>query len=179
MESNLQIGMPIMDNQILTSLKNPPDYTEKFTEKIKKIRDSISAPIGWALYHDKDMNYSAAQRLCLFLDENYSISNKHSIRTKYEIVFLMSSKANFFTYVCLQKKEPDCNGNHVSYWELMSEEQIQPDISQYIRVVCDKIIKHGYELICGDVLQKKIEGSFTELDGAPATLFEILFTELY
>ena len=169
-----------MDNKILTSLRNPSDYTEKFTEKVKNLSDSISASIGLNLHHDKDMNYRASQRLCLFLDENYSISNKHSIHTKYEIVFLISSKANFFTYVCLQKREPHPNENHnTPYWELMREEKIKPDIYRYIRVVCEKIIKQGYELICGDVLQKKIEGYLTEIDGDPATIFEIFFAELY
>lgn len=61
----------------------------------------------------------------------------------------------------------------------MSGEEIKPDIYRYIRVVSEKIIQRGYELIAGEVLHKKIEGYFTGLDGAPATLFEILFSELY
>lgn len=57
------------------TLSAQPDVSDRFTSKIAKLRGELEAKLGVDLVQETDMNYSASQRLQLYLPVKFTIAS--------------------------------------------------------------------------------------------------------
>ena len=166
-----------MDKRIQEALDTPADYSQDFTRKVAVICARVSKDLGFSLHQDDDMNYSSSQRLFVFMDKSSNVCSKESPKSTYELVFLLSSKACFFTALCLRKVKDRASGTE--HWEIVRH-AVASEVEEMMESIAQKVEEHsGHVQLKGDLLNQKVEGKFTEMDGAAATVFEVLFSELY
>lgn len=152
------------------ALNSPVDYSLNFDRTIELLNKKIYANTGLALFHDKDMNYCASQKLILYLNNDCEyVSNGGT--GKFEIDFLISSKSNLFTIVYMSRIQKN-EWHQLDQAEFLAKNKKIDAVKRYL-------IENGYEFVDRDDLNKIAEGHFTELDNKPATLFEALFSEMY
>lgn len=161
-----------MEEKIISAIKKSPDYSDKFTSLVNQFRESIYRKLGIWLRHDRDMNYSSSQKLELYLDDQYMFLTNNLSESTVKIIYWISSKGNYFTFMCFLK-------NKNNHWELSGINNKSSKMQKYVAEISKLLEKNGYEVIIGDILDTEIEGFFTEMDEAPATLFQILFSEVY
>jgi hypothetical protein len=164
-----------MDARVLAALKRSADYSPVFTERVASIANSIANELGCACYHDRDMNYASAQKISLSLDEQGKFCET-SGSAKYQVDVLISSKDKFFTVVFLQRLyDGDLEEN---VWR-SSRSAPNSRIKDVGLLLVELVQKRGYYLLEGEILDERVLGLNTEMDGVPATVFEGLFSELY
>jgi hypothetical protein len=156
-----------MEESIAKALKASPDYSENFTEAVAGVRGKLEKAIGQSVYHDPDMNYSASQSLSVSLDTHGQPVQRGDASARHELVFFVSSRGKLHTAVWrtrISHKE----------WRLCT-----PDVSPSLQSRLHRLIEEGgYALVQGPVLDELVPGAVTDMDAAPATVFEVLFSEL-
>jgi hypothetical protein len=173
-----------MDERIREALQTPPDFSEAFDNFVDKICERLSSVFGVLLYHDNDMNYSAAHQIKLHLNREYVPINFKSADVIYELVTLISSKGPFFTFICLHREyvtdfESLALPAPGEYWLRLEPDKISPKIQAQMSLIIAEMELMNYTLLSGTLLDQVIEGFVTDMDGIPATLFQVLFSELY
>src|SRR5688572_11656898 len=93
-------AMTLKDLQKL--FDNPVDYSENFNSQIRSLANEISRLIGVGVYHDEDMNYSAAQRIHIWFDELGNPCPREEGTCRFELRFYFSSKGKTFCSLCLE-----------------------------------------------------------------------------
>ena len=79
----------------------PADFTSGFTEKVDSVRQALEQKFDVPIAHDRDMNYSNGQKLCLGLGESGSLCVREA--ADYEIHLYVSSKATLFSIRLLNR----------------------------------------------------------------------------
>lgn len=64
------------------------------------------------------------------------------------------------------------------YWRMAMPYEVAESTRGLNRIVEDLLIGRGYQNLDGEVLEEMAEGHFTDLDGRPATVGEVLYGEL-
>lgn len=149
---------------------SPIDYSSSFTSVVEEMKNYLINRIGIHVIHDNDMNYSASQKLVLFLDEKGNLA-KDDLSAKIKLVIFISSKGKLVTFLLY----PRSGSNS---WGPASFDNTEA-ITSICPIMKDLAAKFGYQIAFGPVLHKEVEGYETDMDGKRATVFEILFSELY
>jgi hypothetical protein len=156
-----------MRDSIQSALTAPPDHSCEFTNKIKALRDKVETAIGAPVYHEPEMNYSVSQRMYLYFDESGRQVEEDADSRVLRLDFLMSSRAPLYTSITLVRID-------TNEWQLGSSITEVAQLSAMHRI----LQQEGYEFVHGQILEELVSGAVTEMDGVPATVFEVLFTEL-
>jgi len=154
-----------MNKYIQEAIEKLPDYSEKFTMKVDKVRLDLTTALNMNFTHDKDMNYSVAQKL--------SHCTRDSNGMEYKLVIYISSRAPVFTILCLIRMSKNEWSTPVII------DQQSESIRRMTENVSMALQNIGFRSIQGPVLYEYVSGVVTDMDGAPATVFDALFSELH
>lgn len=175
-----------MNEKVQYAIQAPPDYSETFSNFVGEICQQLSSVFETTLLHDSDMNYSSAQHISLWLDESYMPVNAKSDKVLYKLIVFISSKGPFFTFLCkyckdvskkeLKKEKLPHSGQ---YWLSFNQNEIPPQFFPYMKHIEVELTSFNYTLLSGAILREIVEGHQTDMDGRPATLFDVLFSELH
>jgi len=172
MEQNVPIGAFIMDKEIQLALAREADFSKSFDQKMESLRDLFTKAINAPVYLDIDMNYNASQRLYTFLDHNQQGCDKDSDESAIKFSLLVSSKGPFYTYLCSYKVGRN-------KWEQGNISPESNNLNIVIRQAEAVLQKEGHKGLFGDILEELALGYTTNLEGKPATIFEVLFSEIW
>ncbi len=167
------------------ALGTEPDYSVKFTDQVRALQrviaDALSAPVE----HDDDMNYSSAQKLVVWLDRGCRPIAPRDPKSAYRLIDLVSSRGRFFTFITLglSALTAGWKENGVAkpkqQWGLLASANLPDAIKGLQHHIALVMESHCYTLLDDSVLSQEAMGHLTQLDGKPATVFEILFSEVY
>jgi hypothetical protein len=166
------------------ALNSQPDYSVAFTRRVgalaRRIHDDLSVPVE----HDSDMNYSSAQKIVVWLDKSCRPVSPMSGEAIFRLYDYISSRADYFTFVTLRLSASERGWKErglakpARYWIAVA----QSDAPAGVKAIKDRLSSimqsEGYTLVHGTVLSEEVKGRLTELDKKPATVFEVLFSEL-
>jgi len=171
-----------MDDGLTHALQSPPDYSSSFTERVQIINQQVSKIIGVKSIHDNDMNYRAAQRISVCFNNQEELVDSGDISAIYDMSIFISSKGHFYTYSLRQLGDPTFDFISIGLPQPKSVWNQLPESKTSMKLVQSKIesvMKNNlYILIKGKILEIVILDKFTMLDGKPATVFELLFSEV-
>jgi hypothetical protein len=156
---------PAIPEHIEKALILDEGYSKEFSDRVAIMGQTLSEHLGFPVAHDVDMNYRAGQSLSFSLLDRppYTFSE----RGNREIKIFISSRSDLFCFVC-----PDERGMFVPSEKF-------PEPVQKIVGTCRNILKEmGFKEVENFLLNIKVPGFFTVLDNLPATLFQILFSEI-
>lgn len=163
-----------MPDYVEEALVLPGGYSEKFSEQVAKIGNIISSHLGFPILHDKDMNYRAGQSLSFSLSGRppYAPSRNGCI----EIDIYISSRSELYCFFCRDSQIEFIGSNESGFFV---KPELFPVPVQEIVSTCRNILNSmGFKEVENALLNLKIPNFFTELDNLPATVFEILFSEI-
>jgi hypothetical protein len=156
-------------SKIQNAVDAPADFTNTFTGKVESIGITLRELIQVPIAHKKDMNYANGQSLCFGLDaDGHAMSRETAL---YEIYVYISSKGELFAFHFLIRVK-------LNEWRPIEEAELPHGSSDLIFRVNEQLETLGYERVPKAELAKEVPGQFTEMDGAPASLFDVLFSEL-
>ena len=170
--------MNTLNNQILTSLNGPADYSLQFDQRVSALSNFLTARLGLSFIQNRDMNYSSSQTLEVPLDgDGNPISTNAS--PSYRFVLFLSSKGPFLAIIVYCKRNGTLmSASPVPFWERCNSMEWSEKVSDLYRKVVSLLEEEGIIEIRDLQWDIKVEGHFTEMDNHPATLFEILFSEI-
>jgi len=162
-------------NKYTKWIDGPVDYSPEFSAVARAVAKRISDHTGLVWRHDEDMNYSAGQRLnTTFSPEGSPIAREDETGTFMVIIYL-SSRAKVWSVLVRQLQ---IDKKYGSIWNTAPLGAERPWLLKAIRAVSEVLHSLGWIRIADSELDAVVEGHVTELDGKPATLFEVLFSEL-
>lgn len=143
---------------------NSIDSSLEFKNKIIIINEYVKHAIPTSSNINHDMNYSAAQSISLYFATNWqpikSINNAQR-----SIKIWISSKIPFFTLKSFIK-------NGTAWWP-------SEDIPLFLTEAIAKILlQFDYKAFPNEVINNVVNEYVTDLDGKPASFFEIFFSEI-
>lgn len=154
---------------IQDAIDAPADFTRKFTKEVDAIRAELQSQVSVPVSHHSEMNYANGQRLAFCLDDEGNPTAQE--QAAYEMQIHISSKARLFAIYNLNRVGKN-------EWRPISEADLPHQSVNPIRLTEAMLKSMGYERVANAYLSKEVPGHFTELDGVPATVFEVLFSEL-
>lgn len=172
----------IMDAQLQAAIKNSPNYSKQFATTVESIGAEIMRCLALPCSHDMNMNYSASHRLLFAFDIHEQPLPPDALTSaRYRLILFISSKGNFYTLWC---KAPTNELNQALFtsrpiWHKLATELIPVKIQSNMDAINQVMKKLGYHLLPDSLLDREVEGFVTKLDHKPATLFEILFSEVH
>lgn len=148
------------------SLRVDPDYSVSFTRKIAALRGVLESNGCTPCFHDDNMDYASGQLLRLFLARSGECTSPQEAH--YCIGAYISSCGPYFAWRAWENR-PDA-------WVLLES---FPDVVRSTMTHVDTLLEeHGLSRLEGQVLETVVPGRMTRLEGKPATVFEVLFSEL-
>jgi hypothetical protein len=150
------------------ALNTEPDYSKAFTHEVAILAHAIEEVCRVPVEHDDDMNYSAAQRL---------VGDPRDSHAVYRLLVLVSSKGSYFTFVTLHLSDSLAEGRGPC-WIRLANEEIPDEIKKLQKKAAGILEAKHYTLLEGIALAQEAEGHLTGMDGTPATVFEVLFSEV-
>jgi hypothetical protein len=173
------------NRDVQVALSTEPDYSMTFTQDVislhRVIADTLSAPVE----HDDDMNYSSAQKLVVWLDKRCHFLAPRSPKAVYRLIDFVSSRGHFFTFITLGLSASTAGWKEKGleepkrYWSLVAKDKLPDGIKSFQKRIASIMELKGYTLLVDTVLSQEAAGHLTKLDGRPATVFEVLFSEIY
>ena len=143
------------------ALGSPPDYSGRFSAKVADIVVNISRHCGLSTEHDTSMDYSSAQKISWERTESHP-------RIQYRL--FVSSRGPLYTIL------PYLADEHGDWRRSADDSVFQEDSA--VACVQSVLESHGYEFVATDLLERPAPGHVTDMDGAPASLRDVIFTEL-
>jgi hypothetical protein len=174
-----------MSGDVRVALSTEPDYSVTFTDEVMALHRGVADALPAPVEHDDDMNYSSAQKLVVWLDRECHILRPRDSKAAYRLLYFVSSRGRFFTFITLgltiSTAGWDKNGVEKPrrYWSLVAKENLPDEIKSVQTRIASILKLHRYALLEDPVLSQKAKGHLTKLDGRPATVFEVLFSEVY
>lgn len=152
-----------MDELVIEALNRQADFSAGFTERIETIRHQLQDRFGVRLTHDSDMNYASAQKL------EYQKSGEHN--STFAADLFLSSKAPLFTTGFKMLRAPN-------EWDVVGREDVPSEFLSDIEPLESHLEKIGWRFVDEKQSEERVVGRTTLLDGAPATVFDLLFAEI-
>jgi len=123
------------------------------------------------------MNYSSSQQLVIGLDALGTAVRSLATTSATKVVAYVSSRGKFFTVLVFEAKE---NPRVAKEWiRLGSDEEVRRvGASEVVRALSSLLEAEGYRKLSGPMLWDLAPDHVTEMDGAPATVFDVLFSEI-
>lgn len=163
-----------MDNQseIEKALQAPIDYSDSFSNKVLNIKAELERVLNTELQYAGEMNYSAGQRLTFYLNDKCEFE-KPTGNISIAVKIYISSKGPFYAirYQRLVGKNEWENEMNLTKCSEKLQELINTNVASALK--SESLIE-----LSGRLLNEVVVGKFTELDNCPATLFQVLFSEL-
>ena len=153
-----------MDEFIIDALSHEPDFSPSFTSRIGVVRDQLQRRFCIRLEHESNMNYAAAQRL------EYRKRSAEE-ESEFAIDLFLSSRASAFATGFRRSLA-------VSEWEVVSRKDVPADVQHDAEKFELFLTEIGWRFVDEEQSQEYIVGRTTLMDKAPATVFDVLFTEL-
>lgn len=138
-----------------------------FDALIARLKSEFEGRLGVSIELDRDRNYSASNRLRVYLDREGRPVPERSTVSLRMANFIVSARGKFYTVMAHTQTEP-------RYWDLTPT----VEVASLIEEVSEIFSKEGIERLEGDVLDEIAPGHRTEFDNAPATVFQVLFGEI-
>lgn len=160
-----------IDTEIIArALSKPADYSDNFDYVVDELCARLSQQLKVDFFHNSHMDYSSAQSIELWLNKDFdSVSRQKDAFSK--ITTFVSSKGSFFTIRCQTR-------DLLKRWISVPDENRDEHIHLYIQQIETILEAGGYISLPRSVLFQLAEGHLTKLDKLPATVFNVLFTEL-
>jgi hypothetical protein len=147
---------------IEAALKGTPDFSTRFTAMVMALADDIRRSCSVAVVHETSMNYSAAQRL-----KWEGTDPDRRVR----IDVLVSSRGPLFTRLVYSR-------GAAGEWHRTRDAVLPPQAERLWACVSNLLSRHGLVFMPETDLEGPAPGFVTEMDGVPASLLDVLFTEL-
>ena len=160
------------NEELKLALSEPADYSDHFAKQIDELCLGLSQSLGTKFFHDDHMDYRSSQRIILWLDESHKPVNEVS-RASFEVTVFISSKGKFCAVICRCR-----NTGSDSFWTRIPINLMDSSLRLHIQRVKEFLEARGYVLIHPSTLSERAEGYKTEMDNLPATVFEVLFSEV-
>jgi hypothetical protein len=173
-----------IDSELRAALTTAPDFTQAFSHEVQSLRDLVAEALSAKIEHDDDMNYSSAQKLVVWLNGDYQPVAPHDSQAACRLIVFVSSRGRFFSFVTLtlsasttgwKKKgleEPRRN------WTVLAADTVPDEIKNLQKKITFHLESNRFSLLESSVLSQAAKGHQTKLDGRPATVFDVLFSEI-
>ena len=157
-----------IENIISEGLKNKPDFTDKFTERVEIIKAELEKRLDAKnlIFHDDDMNYSSSQCLEIYTDININLVNQIDAIDSLKI--FVSSRCPLYSYLFYRKED-------YNSWAFV---QNLSGFDELLNRINRCMVDYNFILLPNSYKDMVINGFYTELDGKAATYFEVLFSEI-
>ncbi len=155
-----------MEDKIKSALSARPNIAN-FDALIERLKSKFEAQLGVPIRLDRDMNYNASNSLEIYLDRDGRLVPGDSTQSSRMAVIVVSSLGKFYTVLARSQTKP-------RVWEASPIE----DVSSLIDKISGILEDEELENLEGNVLDEMAPGHRTQLDNAPATVFQVLFGEI-
>lgn len=150
-----------------------PDYSREFTERVRALADDISSAVGVPVKHQSDMNYSVGQQIRIYLtDDGLPIPDEPVASLALSVA--ISSKGPLYTLLAWHKRQEPSGWFPIAPDEVLSASRTGKVADAVHRVMR----KAGLSRVPEQVLDQLVPGQVTDMDGAPATVRDVLFCEV-
>jgi hypothetical protein len=171
-----------MAARLAEALSTPADYSCAFTERIRELGRHLSSVLGLTMSHNESMDYAAGQMLVLYLDSAACSTESNSPEADYMISLFLSSRGRFVAVHVRHRDSSPARDYRVNrmgtQWMLTRLCEVPFSIQGVIDRLGSAVASDGWEILDETVLNRLVPGAFTKLDGKPATVFEVLFSEV-
>src|SRR5690348_5945190 len=172
------------DEQLRAATEALPDRSEAFTHRVGGICATLSRSLSLPLKHDPDMEYAAAQQIVLWLDSRFAAVESQT-RARLQVSALISSKGPFFMTLFrrldqVDSEEASCRGlpRTGNCWVRADRHLLPREVEKSGAELENSLQMLGYHRIPERELSKSVPGKLTQLDGLPATIEQVLFSEM-
>ncbi|MGQ0778308.1 MAG: hypothetical protein ACT4NY_28520 [Pseudonocardiales bacterium] len=153
-------------------LDAPVDYSLEFTERVNDLADSLSAALGVPVRHDTDMNYNPGQLLIVYLLPGGSVTSDERAAS-HAVKVAVSSRGPLWAMLVSRK------GDRELEWFPSTVGEIEDGSAGDVFATIERTMQAaGLVRVSDNTLEELVPGRVTELDGAPATVRDLLFCEL-
>jgi len=166
------------------ALNTAPDYSATFTHEIMSLHRVIAEELSASVELDDDMNYGSAQKLVVWLDRGCRLIAPRSPKAAYRLIDFVSSRGRFFTFITLALSASTAGWKEKGfeepkrYWNLVAKGNLPDGIKFVQKKIASVMESNKYALLEDPVLIQEATGHWTKLDSRPATVFEVLFSEV-
>jgi hypothetical protein len=129
------------------------------------------------------MNYSASQKIVVWLDRLCRPVPPNRLDAAYRLVDYVSSKGPFFATSLMKLSDTTAGWKEKGltkpgkYWTVIAAKGLPGRIMLIRKKVAAVMTSHAYLQLQEPILSKEAVGHLTQLDGRPATIFDVLFGE--
>jgi hypothetical protein len=149
----------------------PIDYSKEFGERVAELGRALSAELGQPVALDTDMNYRAGQLLVVYLGPDGSVTGE-AAEAATMLRIAVSSRGPLWTLLAWRQDEP-------RHWSPVPLGSIPGEHAAGTIAAIDRVLSAaGLRRVPEDRLDEPVPGAVTDLDGAPATLRDVLFCEV-
>jgi hypothetical protein len=173
-----------IDKCVKNALSSQPDYSAAFTRRVGALAKRIETELAAPVEHDSDMNYGSGQKIVVWLNKDCRVVAPRSLDAAYRLEDHISTRGPFFTFVTL-RFVPSNRGwkdrgsaKPEAWWVAVAENDIPDAMNPTRERVASIMLAEGYTHLDAAPLSETVEREMTQLDGKPATVFEVLFGEL-
>jgi len=170
-----------MDHGLAKAINSPADYTSDFTFKVSSLCARLHQVIGVECEHRSDMNYRAGQSIDLQFIIPPTLDDLSCANVK--LTIFVSSKGPYYTYIFRRLASPAINFARIGLpqpkhvWSRAGSD-VALALVHYTRIIDSIMSSDSYQRLDESKLGEIAEGQFARMDDAPATLFEVLFSEV-
>lgn len=172
-----------LEETVMRACKNEIDYSSRFVAKIISIQKSAAEYFETVIDIDNDMNYSASNRLFFYMNKNSKLISNSTNSTKenrwlnadHIVEVLISSLGDFYWSRIIGKKK--ILGITLRK-NATRTEGFSTSVLQNKTRIDEFIERLGFQTIPDPLLWKKVPDRKTVLEGKPATVFDIIFSEI-
>jgi len=160
----------IEDDMLTLALSKPADYSGNFDRIVEELRLNLSHALGQSCSRDGDMNYSSSQEIELRLDKAHEPVSTLK-EALFRIIIFISSKGKFFTVRCRTR-------DSLNRWVLIPDSERDRNVQAYVQRAGQFMEANGYVSLPQSVLSRQADDHLTRLDKLPASVFDVLFSEI-
>lgn len=148
------------------------DYSTNFTQTVEELCVKLSQSLKMKFCHNAHMDYSSSQTIEFWLDKACEpvIERRDA---DFLVTIFVSSKGKFFTTRCRVREAALSK-----IWNSISFGELNQNIQYYLQEIADVLEDSGYISIRDSILSELAEGYKTRMDKMPATVFQVLFSEI-
>jgi len=172
-----------LEEIVMRACKNEIDYSSRFEDKIISIQKSGEEYFKTVIDIDNDMNYSASNKLIFYFDKaskmienstNFTSENRW-LNADHIVEVFISSLGDFYWSRIIGKKR--VLGITLRK-NATRTEGFSNNILQNKTIIDEFIERFGFQTIPNPLLEKTVPERKKDLDGTPATVFDIIFSEI-
>lgn len=153
-------------------LNAPIDYSPAFTERVSNVAQNLSTALGVPVRHNTDMNYNPGQLLAVHLLPDGSATSDERAAS-HSVSVAVSSRGPLWAMLVFHK------GDRELEWFPSTVAEIEGQRADEVLATIERTLHAaGLERVPDTTLEELVPGRVTELDGAPATVRNLLFCEV-